>query len=468
MKKFGTFLFALAISGLALVGCNNDEDGLSVEEQAKADSTRLANDGNSRLETYFGTANNSAGTSGVSATSPVPTANTAGTVDLSGDSFFTTANYKGAVAPTGTPWYAENTWSYYAHILQGIPDKARTQGATTVTVTDGNLDGAAGDDATTINWTADNTYILDGFVFVPSGTTLNIAAGTVIKGKAGQGADASALIVRPGATINATGTSTQPIIFTYEGDMLDGTNSTGAATVSGEWGGLIILGNASLNSTPGTTPIEGLPSELNAIYGGSTDTDNSGTLRYVSIRHGGTDIGGGNEINGLSLGGVGSGTTLEYVEVIANKDDGIEWFGGTVNGKYLIVALVGDDSLDYDEGYRGKNQFVIVHQAAGGDRGGEHDGGTDPENAEPFATPTFANCTFIGNGNSRVLTFRDNAGGFYYNSIFFNFGRGIDIERFSDDSQSSFKHWEEGNLKIERCLFDNVAGDPIKVNVLIK
>ena len=157
-------------------------------------------------------------------------------------------------------------------------------------------------------------------------------------------------------------------------------------------------------------------------------------------------IGTDNEINGLTLGGVGTGTTIEYVEVVGNRDDGIEWFGGTVSGRFLISAFCADDGLDYDEGYRGGNQFVIVHQdpaEGAADRGGEHDGGTDPETGTPFATPTFVNVTSIGNSDSRALTFRDNAGGTYQNSIFINYGRGIDIEDLQGQDQDSFRQWED-------------------------
>ncbi|MEZ4799223.1 MAG: hypothetical protein R2809_05460 [Flavobacteriales bacterium] len=148
------------------------------------------------------------------------------------------------------------------------------------------------------------------------------------------------------------------------------------------------MGSATLNSTPGETQIEGIPeTEPRGIYGGSNDTDDSGILRYVSIRHGGTDIGAGNEINGLTLGGVGSGTVIEHIEVFANADDGMEFFGGTARVKWATVAFCGDDSFDYDEGWRGYGQFWFTVQdpadLSGGDRGGEHDGGTDPEDGMP-------------------------------------------------------------------------------------
>jgi len=313
-------------------------------------------------------------------------------------------------------------------------NNGNTDGGENVVITDN------GEGVGNVTWTADNTYILDGFVYVNSGQTLTIEAGTVIKGRSGQGDLASALVVARGGKIMAEGTADNPIIFTAEADDMSGNLGTN----NGLWGGLIVLGNAGLNSAPGESAIEGIPtSETRGLYGGSNDNDNSGVIKYVSIRHGGTDIGAGNEINGFTLGGVGAGTTIDYVEVFANKDDGIEWFGGTAQAKHLVVSYCGDDALDYDEGYRGRNQYVFVYQEAGsGDRGGEHDGGTSPEDGNPYAKPEFFNVTSVGGGaanSNRTMTMRDNAGGYYHNSILFDYGRGIDIELLPGDGQNSFK-----------------------------
>lgn len=313
----------------------------------------------------------------------------------------------------------------------------------------------------TSTWTSDNVYLLDGFVFVSDGQILTIEAGTVIKGMPGSGADASALVVARGGKLMAMGTADAPIIFTFEADALDG--STPYDT-RGQWGGLIILGAAGLNSTPGETQIEGIPeTEPRGLYGGSNDEDDSGTIQYISIRHGGTDIGAGNEINGLTLGGVGNGTTIEHVEVIANADDGIEFFGGTVELKWACVAFVGDDSFDYDEGWRGKGQFWFTVQDDpandAGDRGGEHDGGTDPEDGNPYATPMIYNATYLGKGmaeGKRALTFRDNAGGKYNNSIFQGWGKGIDIENLAS-GEDSYARFEDGELSFSGNCFWDVA-----------
>ena len=250
----------------------------------------------------------------------------------------------------------------------------------------------------TTTWTQDNIYILDGFVFVNDGDVLNIEPGTVIKGRSGSGADASALIVARGGVIHAIGTQESPIIFTFESDALDGSTPF---NVRGQWGGVILLGSAQLNSSPGETQIEGIPdNESRGRYGGIDNMDSSGSISYVSIRHGGTDIGAGNEINGLTLGGVGAGTTLVYIEVISNADDGIEFFGGTASMKHVVTAFCGDDSFDYDEGWRVYGQFWCTVQEEGeGDRGGEHDGGTNPEDGLPIHRTERMDYVVINNAN---------------------------------------------------------------------
>ena len=304
-----------------------------------------------------------------------------------------------------------------------------------------------------VYWTANNVYILNGGVFVNSGCALHIEPGTVIKGKSGTGENSSYLCVAKGAIIVAEGTPENPIIFTFEADPLDGSVPL---TTRGQWGGLIVLGEARLNSIPGTSSIEGIPTtEIRGIYGGNNDNDSSGILKYISIRHGGTEIGAGNEINGLTLAGVGSQTIVENIEVISNNDDGIELFGGTVSVKNAIVYGAGDDSFDYDEGWRGQdntNWIAIASQDAG-DRGGEHDGGIDPETAQPYATPFIDSAIFIGNGTKRALTFRDNAGGHYRNSIFYNYEKGVDIEDLPM-GQDSYERFLNNDLTFVNNIVD--------------
>ncbi|MDK2977617.1 MAG: hypothetical protein PWP52_331 [Bacteroidales bacterium] len=312
----------------------------------------------------------------------------------------------------------------------------------------------------TITWTKDKNYILDGFVFVNPGQTLTIEPGTVIRAKTGQGENASALIIARGGKIIARGTKDEPIIFTVEDDDLKGSVPLEAR---GLWGGIIILGNAELNTEYNEARIEGIPiSESRGIYGGNKNDDNSGILKYVSIRHGGTNIGDGNEINGLTLGGVGSGTTIEYVEVISNEDDGFEFFGGTVNCRFLVSAFCGDDAFDFDQGYRGKGQFYLALQAPSlGDHLAEHDGGTNPVWGVPLSIPKIYNATYIGNGSlstAELMTFSDNSGGEYYNSIFLNQTQGVFVE-YVTGFNDSYYQFISGNLKIENNIFYDIENN---------
>lgn len=219
-------------------------------------------------------------------------------------------------------------------------------------------------------WTKDNIYRLDGRVIVEGGATLTIEEGTIVKASPGSGAFASALIISRNGMINAQGTATEPIIFTTLADdiepgMIASPNMD--PTNNGLWGGVIILGEAQISAQNDNDQdvselqVEGIPTSVDALYGGTNDADNSGVFSYVSIRHGGANIGDGNEINGLTMGGVGSGTTIDHIEIVANQDDGIEWFGGSVNASNLLVWNCGDDGLDTDQDWIGTaNDFIIV------------------------------------------------------------------------------------------------------------
>lgn len=227
-------------------------------------------------------------------------------------------------------------------------------------------------------WVTGKTYILTTRIAVVDGVTLTIEPGVIVKGEGGTGTNASALIIARGAKLMAEGTADAPIIFTsiideIEPGMIASPNLE--PTIDGLWGGLMILGKAPISapSDNETAQIEGIPADdPNGTYGGSVADDNSGVVRYVSIRHGGTNIGEGNEINGLTLGGVGSGTTIEYVEVVGNQDDGIEWFGGTVDVKNALVWYAGDDAIDTDQSWAGTlDNFVVI---AAGDKCFELDG----------------------------------------------------------------------------------------------
>ena len=273
----------------------------------------------------------------------------------------------------------KKTFILLAASLLFIVTACEEEGGETPTDPEANvLKGAIAENRTL---TADQIWEIDGKAWVESGVTLTIEPGTIIKGRSGVETNASALIIARGGMINAAGTAAAPIIFTTIDDNIEigqlaGTNLD---KVDNElWGGLIVLGSAPISAENGDseTQIEGIPAdEEYGKYGGSDASDNSGTMRYVSIRHGGVSIGDGNEINGLTLGGVGSGTTIDYVEVFATLDDGIEFFGGTVNVSNAIVSFQGDDGIDIDMNYSGEvNNFVVIHGGADTDEGLEIDG----------------------------------------------------------------------------------------------
>lgn len=217
-------------------------------------------------------------------------------------------------------------------------------------------------------WTADAIIELKGKVIVANGVTLTIEPGAIIKCHEGASTLATALVVERGGKIMAEGTASQPIIFTSILDNiqigeLSGTNLN--ETDKGKWGGLLVLGNAPISAGNGgdVAQIEGIPvTSSYGAFGGNDPADNSGVLSYISIRHSGVLIGAGNEINGLTLGGVGSGTTISNIEVIANADDGVEFFGGTVNATNILVGFQKDDGIDLDMSYDGTiDNFIVIN-----------------------------------------------------------------------------------------------------------
>ncbi|MCB2406889.1 T9SS type A sorting domain-containing protein [Hymenobacter lucidus] len=234
-------------------------------------------------------------------------------------------------------------------------------------------------------WSNTNIYLLSGFVYVKAGATLTIQPGTIIKGeKSSKGA----LIIEQGARIIADGTATQPIVFT--------SNEPSGSRGRGDWGGLILCGRAPVNLS-GTPIIEG---GVGSTYGGSDANDNSGILRYVRIEFPGIAFQPNSEINGLTLGGVGAGTTIDYVQVYASGDDSFEFFGGTVNAKHLVAVSATDDDFDTDNGYSGKVQYgLIVRTPTVGDVSGstafESDNDAGGSTNSPQTSPVFSNVTAL-------------------------------------------------------------------------
>ncbi|MBX3744966.1 MAG: T9SS C-terminal target domain-containing protein [Verrucomicrobiae bacterium] len=339
-----------------------------------------------------------------------------------------------------------------------------------------------------VRWTRDNVYVLNGLVHALSGTELHIEAGTVIKGR-DLGTDAmqrGGLVITRGAKIFAEGTPTQPIIMTAEADELNGNLDI---YDRGLWGGLVVLGRTVLNGAADTTgnvavPVydvyEGLPDvqiegEFVHRFGGTDDEDNSGVIRYVSIRHGGARIEQNKEINGLTMGAVGRGTTIEFVEAYAIADDGFEWFGGTVNTRYLVSAFNDDDSFDADQGYSGKNQFWFFIQSPdaqnyGFELNGEVSGTTGDTPRRPYSTFQAYNVTGIGAGaenpavgeDNDVFRIREFSTPGIYNGIFTDFSRrGVRID------EKSGQFLTDGTLQLTHNLWWGFPGGNTVENLAV-
>ncbi|HOP05724.1 MAG TPA: hypothetical protein PLF13_00390 [candidate division Zixibacteria bacterium] len=387
-----------------------------------------------------------------------------GCIDYSNYKDFEEVDYAGAFDPNASEtwahqWTALDQYGYLFSAQTADCDCATDfDGAKPeVVVTDADIDGFT-------YFSSDIVWNLDGFVYVEDGDTLMIEPGTIVKGNPGQAENATALIVARGGRILAIGDECCPIIFTSIDDIVDDPNDIPFSDLGrGLWGGVILLGYAVLPGTDLTAvpqviregQIEGIPeTEARGAYGGTDDEDNSGVLRYVSIRHGGSEIGEANEINGLTMGAVGSGTKISHVEVFMNLDDGYEWFGGTVSPDHLIAAFVGDDCFDWDEGFRGTGQFwFAIHDHEVGDRGGEHDGTYGSELSTcPHTSAVVSNATYIGRGaeqtgTQRCFELRENMSGAYYNSIFTEHGTyGLNVE--DNAAGSTLDNLKNGNLKM--------------------
>ena len=321
-------------------------------------------------------------------------------------------------------------------------DDDNNGGNTTPTVNEISVTGSI---TGTEMWTSSNIYILNQKVVVQDGATLTIQPGTIIKGSTGAGSLASALVVARGGTLMAEGTASQPIIMTSASDNITVGQTMGTnldQNDRGLWGGLVVLGKApcSFSGDVDAIQIEGIPAEDTwGLYGGSNPSDNSGVIKYVSIRHGGALIGEGNEINGLTLGGVGTGTEIDNVEVVANVDDGIEFFGGTVNASNLFVWAQGDDAIDIDQAYSGTIDNVVVHLGEASDHAFEIDG---PEGTADGSF-TLQNASIFGNSatsNGEYADYRKGATGATNNVFASGFPSGKDVELDADADATSFNN----------------------------
>ncbi len=289
----------------------------------------------------------------------------------------------------------------------------------------------SGDIVSNTTWTSNNIYNLTGgFVYVTNNATLTIEPGTIIKGTG------AALVITRGAKIMAQGTQTQPIVFT--------SSQPAGSRAAGDWGGILMLGKAPINDPAGQRLGEGGIDPVKGLYGGTDENDNSGVLTYVRIEYAGIAFQPNNETNGLTMGAVGAGTTIDYVQVSYGGDDAFEWFGGTVNCKHLIANKTLDDMFDTDYGFTGRIQFAVAVSDSmvadiSGSNGFESDNDATGTTNGPLTKPIFTNVSVFGpkatststgyNINyKRALHLRRSTSTCTYNSVFVGFPVGLKIE----------------------------------------
>ncbi len=382
---------------------------------------------------------------------------------------FVSTDYIGAFSPTESEtqnWASGWTFALFPEATCPVSANVSDSGLTLDGQKVCRVSGTITDD---LRLTRGNIYEIDGRlnVGVDVGATgaatggdpasLTIEAGVTLFGDNG----ADHLVVNRGSQIFANGTALNPVIFTSEDDLSN--TQVDPANSIGEWGGLVLLGQAPINRCPSGTvgtatcenAVEGVSSP-NAVYGGTEENDSTGSLTYVQVKYAGFELppaNSGNELNGITFGGIGDGTTVEYIQVHNNSDDGVEFFGGDVNVKYLVLTGNDDDSIDTDNGYDGNIQFAIVTQrSTGGDNIVEASstgaGGTDPSNA------TISNFTFVGD---RSNAFRLNSGtvGQYVNGVV---DYGQECFRWQDAGNDNATFEAAGDPSFNSVLFDCAGG----------
>lgn len=424
MNKLIKFQTILTLC-LFIVSCSNDEDIENINSFPVAQNLTMTVDDGATTEMELVATDSDYD----ALTFSIVDAPSMGTVTING------------VIATYTPnENADGTDSFTYKANDGIGDS----NIATVTV---NINGSfilAGTYTSDKTLTADKIWKLSGRVFIADGATLTIPAGTIIKAEGGTGTDSSFICIARGGKIDAQGTADKPIIMTSVADDIQIGQKNGSnldASNVGLWGGLLVLGKApgSFKNDVVEYQIEGIPAEeTNGLYGGNDPADNSGVINYLSIRHGGTSIGEDNEINGLTLGGVGTGTSISNVEVIGNQDDGIEFFGGTVNASNLLVWGQGDDGLDIDQSYSGTINNAIVIANSSSDHGLEIDG---PEGSMEGSFK-LENITLIGDesaANGEYADFRKGALGSVKNLYAYGFQSGKDFELDAEADSVSFE-----------------------------
>ena len=358
-------------------------------------------------------------------------------ITFAGFSQIETTTYRGAFAPAPQPMWT-NGWANFD------PQNAVYPTPNVNVTTDITVD---------TRWNACNTYYLKGQIFVKNGATLTIDAGTVIR--ADSSLTGPGLFVTKGAKVIAIGTENNPIVFTSD-------KAVGARS-KGDWGGVVLLGKGSYNINGGVNNIEGLAASPDTQFGGGAtpdDNDNSGVLKYVRIEFAGYAYAANQEINGLTFGATGRGTTIDYVQVSFANDDSFEWFGGSVNCKHLVAYRGLDDDFDTDNGYNGNVQFCLGvrdpnisdNPTISTSEGFESDNNSTSSAATPFTSAVFTNCTLIGpslrktypnagafaTGYKRAARLRRNTQLKVYNSLFLDFEEGLFIDGSTTETNANF------------------------------
>jgi hypothetical protein len=368
-----------------------------------------------------------------------------------GNAQIVNTTYRGAFAPAPAAMWTDN-WANFDP--QNTVYPTGTVDVTTNITTD-------------THWTACNTYYLRGQIYVKNNATLTIDPGVIIRGD--HTATGAGLFITKGAKLNAVGTATSPIVFTSD-------NAPGARN-KGDWGGVILLGKASYNINNGINNIEGIAASADTEYGGGAtpdDTDNSGILKYVRIEFAGYVYGPNQEINGLTFGAVGSGTTIDYVQVSHSNDDSFEWFGGSVNCKHLIAFRGLDDDFDTDNGFSGNVQFILGvrdpqvsdNPSVSTSEGFESDNNATSSAVSPYTSAIFSNCTMVGptyrlslpnggtlaSGYKRAARLRRNTQLKIYNSLFLDYLEGLHIDGATTEANAT-----AGSLKWKNNILAGIA-----------
>lgn len=306
----------------------------------------------------------------------------------------------------------------------------------------------AGEFITNQTWTTGDTYVLEGPVFFTGGAILTIQPGVVVRGMSG-----SALVITNQGRINAAGTLAQPIIFT---------SASATAAMPGDWGGVVLLGDARINATGGKASIEGFTGAdpENIVFGDNDNDHNCGLMNYVRIEYAGFKLGDNNKLGGLTVAGCGNNTELDFIQVHRGDNDGVEFLGGKADLRHAVITLAEDDGIDWSLGWTGDAQFVIVQQSpTAGENGLEADNNEQDNDASPRSAPEIWNATLIGSNDAAAgqsgATLRRGTAGVIGNAIIAHFGRfAVDVS-----GESSVQQLVDENLTIRSSyFFQNAAG----------